>query len=451
MQALIMAGGRGTRISAISSGLPKALIPLNGVSALERQIACLRRQGITEITLATGYRGEEIARYFGDGSGVSPATGMPFGVQIRYFMEERPLGSGGALFQIRDSFRDDFLLLNGDLVFDVDLRRFAEFHRVHGGLATLFSHPNSHPYDSGLLETDSYGQVLNWFAREDPRPTFYHNQVNAGLHILSPTLLDQPPNGVDTSGNALVDLDRQILKPLAGTGRLFAYESPEYVRDMGTPERYRTVCEDLKRGIVAAKNRSLPQRAIFLDRDGVLNRHSGFIRTPAALELLADVPAAVRQINASAYLAIVVTNQPVIARGDATEAQLRKIHNKLETLLGQDGAYLDRIYYCPHHPDRGFPGEVPELKIDCSCRKPKAGMLLQAAEDFHLDLARCWMVGDDERDIAAGKRAGCKTALIESGQADKKQDFGQDVTVSSLLEFTKTILRAETSSKGGFL
>ena len=78
-------------------------------------------------------------------------------------------------------------------------------------------------------------------------------------------------------------------------------------------------------------------------------------------------------------------------------------------------------------------------------------MLLQAAEDFHLDLARCWMVGDDERDIAAGKRAGCKTALIESGQADKKQDFGQDVTVSSLLEFTKTILRAETSSKGGFL
>ena len=440
-----MAGGRGTRIASVSGGLPKPLIPLNGVPVLERQIACLRDQGISDMILTVGCQAEEIVRYFGDGSGISPATGTPFGVQIRYFVEDQPLGSGGALFHLRDMLRDDFFLLNGDLVFDVDFQRFAEFHRAHGGLATLFSHPNSHPYDSGLLETDSRGQVLRWLSREDPRPEYYRNQVNAGLHILSPALLDCLPDGADTS--APVDLDRQILKPLANTGRLFAYESPEYVRDMGTPERYRQVCEDLQSGIVAAKNLSRPQRAVFLDRDGVLNRHNGFIRTPDALELLPNVPEAVRQINHSGFLAIVATNQPVIARGEASAAQLREIHNKLETLLGREGAYLDRIYYCPHHPDRGFPGEVPELKIDCSCRKPKPGMLLQAAADFHLDLRRCWMAGDGERDIEAGRRAGCKTVLIDGG--DKKRDFGQDISVSSLWEFTETVLKAEGAPGGG--
>ena len=443
-----MAGGRGTRISAISGSLPKPLIPLNGVPVLERQIACLRRQGITDITLATGYRGEEIVRFFGDGSGVSPATGMLFGVHIHYFTEDQPLGSGGALFQLRDNLKDDFLLLNGDLIFDIDLRRFAEFHRIHGGLVTLFSHPNSHPYDSGLLETDTHGQVLRWLAKEDHRPEYYHNQVNAGLHMISPALLSVPPDGA-VSGNAAVDLDRQVLKPLAGTGKLFAYESPEYVRDMGTPERYGIVCEDLKRGIVAAKNLALPQRAVFLDRDGVLNRHIGFVRTPDGLELLPDVPKAVRQINDSGFLAIVATNQPVVARGEATAAQLREIHHKLETLLGQDGAYLDHIYFCPHHPDRGFPGEVPELKTNCACRKPKPGMLLQAAEEFHLDLSSCWMAGDGERDIQAGKRAGCKTALIDDGNTGERRDFGQDITVSSLLEFTETVLKTERLPGGG--
>lgn len=119
-------------------------------------------------------------------------------------------------------------------------------------------------------------------------------------------------------------------------------------------------------------------------------------------------------------MAIVVTNQPGIAQGRLTEATLQVIHHKMETLLGKEGAFVNRIYYCPHHPDKGFEGEVPELKIDCDCRKPKPGMLLQAAEDFNIDLSSSWMIGDDERDVGAGKNAGCHTALIGH------QDFGQD-------------------------
>ena len=148
------------------------------------------------------------------------------------------------------------------------------------------------------------------------------------------------------------------------------------------------------------------------------------------MELIPGVSEAVKTINQSGYLAVVVTNQPVIARGEVTEAGLNMIHNKMETLLGNDGAYLDAIYYCPHHPDKGFEGEIPELKMECSCRKPKPGLLIKAAEDLNIDLNRSWMVGDSESDIKAGKAAGCRTALIG------KDDYGQDLTTDSLMGFT---------------
>lgn len=115
-------------------------------------------------------------------------------------------------------------------------------------------------------------------------------------------------------------------------------------------------------------------------------------------------------------MAIVVTNQPVIARGETTYKELEEIHNKMETLLGQEGAYLDAIYFCPHHPHRGFEGEIPELKINCNCRKPKPGMLLKAAADFNIDLSHSYMIGDSDIDVQAGINAGCKAMKIEEGQ-----------------------------------
>ena len=283
---------------------------------------------------------------------------------------------------------------------------------------------------------------MKWLAKEDERPQWYRNRVNAGLHVVSPEIfgmVDIDPDEIGrTSENGKtvkVDLDRQLLKPLAGTGRMFCYDSPEYVKDMGTPERYAGVCRDFRDGKVRAKNLSNKQRAVFLDRDGTLNKYVGFLRDIDDFELLPGVAQAVRAVNDSGFLAIVVTNQPVIARGEVTEEQLKEIHNKLETLLGLEGAYLDAIYYCPHHPHKGFEGEIPELKFDCGCRKPKTGMLERAADDFNIDLSASWMVGDSENDIKCGLNAGCKTALIGSGS------FGQTVTAVSLREFTEEYLR----------
>jgi D-glycero-D-manno-heptose 1,7-bisphosphate phosphatase len=318
-----------------------------------------------------------------------------------------------------------------------------EFHKAHGALVTLFTHPNNHPYDSGLIIADRDCSVRGWLAKEDVRPEYYKNRVNAGLHVISPKVLDMVGIAVekigtvdDATGKTIkVDLDRQILKPLAGTGQMFCYDSPEYVKDMGTPERFHQAEADFIAGRVQAKNLSNKQKAVFLDRDGVINKYVGFLRNIDAFELLPGVAEAIKKINESGYLCIVVTNQPVIARGEVTVAELDEIHNKMETLLGLEGAYIDGLYYCPHHPHKGYEGEIAELKIDCDCRKPKPGMLLKAAEDFNINLAESWMVGDGENDVLAGKNAGCRTAFIKR----EETAAGADVTVNCLLEFVEKL------------
>lgn len=430
MKAVIMAGGRGTRLSSLTSEIPKPMVKIEGKPVLEHEIECLREQGFTDIIITVGYLGNIIMDYFGDGTGTSPVTNKPFGVNIDYYFEKTPIGNAGALFKIKDKLNSDFLLLNADSMFNIDFNKFVRFHKKHGGLATLFTHPNSHPYDSGLIIADENNSVTKWLAKEDERPEFYKNRVNAGIHIISPELLE---NEISTPK---IDLDRQILKPLAGSGKMFCYDSPEYVKDMGTPERYKLVCDDFKAGTVTGKNLKNKQKAVFLDRDGTINKYVGFLRNINDFELIGGVSDALEKINALGYLAIVVTNQPVIARGEVTFEQLGEIHNKMETLLGKDGAYVDAVYFCPHHPHKGYDGEVAELKIECECRKPKAGMIFKAAEDYNIDLENSWVVGDGENDIKAGLNAGCKTALI----SENSENYNQTVTVKSLKDFADRFL-----------
>ena len=430
MKVVIMAGGKGTRIRSIASDVPKPMIPLNGVPVLETEICSLREQGFKEIILTVGYLADKIIDYFGDGS--------QWGVTIEYFVEDSPIGNAGALFKL--GLNEDFLLINGDAVFDIDFNRMLDFHKKKGALVTLLTHPNSHPYDSGLIIADKSHRVEQWLNKEDKRPLWYKNRVNAGVHILSPKVLEMSDidanliGTIDCEGNFVkVDLDRDILKPLCATKQMYCYDSPEYVKDMGTPERFYQVEKDFKTGKIRGKNLRNKQKAVFLDRDGTINIYKGFLTDINEFELLPNVVEAIKIINSSGYLAIVVTNQPVVARGEVSFEQLEEIHKKMETLLGAQGAYIDGIYYCPHHPHKGYEGEIPELKINCECRKPKPGMLLEAAKDFNIDLEQSWMIGDSVNDVQAGMAAGCKTALIANSCLPSS--IAETNIVNSLLEF----------------
>ena len=406
-----MAGGKGTRIAAVRSDLPKPMIPVCGKPILEWQIENLKASGLTDIVLVIGHLGEVIKDYFGDGS--------RWNVTISYFIETQPLGTAGALFRMPE-LQEDFLLMSGDVMIDVDFHRFINFHKEHQALASLTVHPNNHPFDSSLIVTEilpaSNGgmpihtnRVVKWMNKEDER-LYYRNIVNAGIEMISPRLLEETRAKLPSLDK--VDLDRDVLKPAIESGKIYAYETSEYIKDMGTPERLVEVENDLLSGKIAAHNLSVKQKAVFLDRDGTINKTNGFLTDINDFELIEGAAEAIRQINKSGYLAVVVTNQPVIARGECSFEQLQDIHNKMETLLGREGAFIDGLFLCPHHTDKGFEGERIEYKLDCECRKPKAGLFVQAQRALNIDLSQSYMVGDSAIDIKAAENAGCKKALL---------------------------------------
>lgn len=462
MRAVIMAGGQGSRLKSISGDLPKPMVPVNGKPIIQYQIEHLRECGIRDITLIIGHLGDALRQYFGDGSA--------FDVQIDYFYEDVPMGTAGALFYLKERLGEDFLLLMGDLMLDVDFGRFMAFHKACKGSATLFVHPNAHPYDSDIIVTDTVGQLSEYdeahcgkqgtdstlpafsaeetrgvscrhalvtgvLGKKEERNTYYHNQVNAGIYALSPKV---PEMLTEPEAGKKLDLDRDVIRPLIAEREVYAYRSTEYVKDMGTPDRYEAVTQDLNDGIVSSRNLKNKQKCIFLDRDGTINKLNGFIKAPDEFELMEGAAAAIGRINRSEYLCIVITNQPVVARGECTFETLDTIHAKLETELGKAGAYIDGLYFCPHHKDRGFAGEVEALKFACSCRKPGPGMLLRAAQEYHIDLEHSWMIGDSMQDVGCGKAAGAKTVLL-SAECTSGEN-GADLVCGDLMSAVNAIL-----------
>jgi histidinol-phosphate phosphatase family protein len=185
-----------------------------------------------------------------------------------------------------------------------------------------------------------------------------------------------------------------------------------------------------------------PRRAVFLDRDGTINKEVEFLTHPDQLELEDHAAEAVARLNQAGYLAVVVTNQSVVARGDVTPAGLDRIHARLEQLLSLRRAHLDRIYACPHHPGRGSPGEVGKFTVVCDCRKPATGSIDAACREMAISRTDSWFVGDTTSDVETGRRAGLKTVLVRTGHAgrDGRFPFNPDYVVADLAAAVSWIL-----------
>ncbi len=431
MIGVITAGGKGTRLSSIAHDIPKPMVNIVDKPILQYQIECLKENGVNDIYILIGHLGNVIKDYFKDGS--------KFGVKISYIEEKEPLGSAGSLYFLKDIIKGDFIFVFGDLMIDVDFKRMIDFHKNHNATITLLSHPNSHPFDSDLIVTDNEDRVVDIDSKHNVRNYFYHNLVNSGVYVVSHQIFDK---FFKESGK--VDFEKDIVKNEIPYKDVYSYHSTEYVKDAGTPDRYYSVCDDVKTGIVKSKNLSKPQKCIFLDRDGTINKFKGLVRNIDDIELEDKAAEGLKNINKSEYLSIVITNQPVIARGEVTVNELDSFHNKIETLLGNEGAYYDDLFYCPHHPDKGFDGEVKELKIDCDCRKPKIGLIIKAKEKYNIDITKSFFVGDTTMDIQTGINAGMKTILVKTGNKglDGKYHVKPDYVVNDLSEIID-ILKGE--------
>jgi len=426
MKAVILAGGKGTRLGERTTHIPKPMIPLNGKPLLQYQVEWCAAQGFSEIILIVNHLSEPIKQHFGDGSA--------WNIPINYYQEAEPLGTTGGIKAIENQLRDDFLVLYGDVLFDIDWQRLWQFHREKQSEGTLVVHPNDHPYDSDLIEIDEEERVVAVHPKPHPEGLVYHNLVNAALYLFSPAILDHLPKGKKA------DFGKDIFPAVYPHLRLYAYNTSEYLKDMGTPDRLARVEADLQSGFVEARALRNPQKAIFLDRDGVINYDTDLIDNPDDFELYPGTEEAIAKINRSGRLAIVATNQSVVARNRTTIQGLGEIHKKMETRLGGAGAKLDAIYYCPHHPDKGYPGENPLYKIECHCRKPKPGMLTDAAERFNIDLKASYMIGDSERDVLAGQNAGCTTIGVRTGHGQRKSKVNPDFFMANLAEAVQFIL-----------
>ena len=427
-QAVIQAGGKGSRLGSLSEQRPKPLQLVHGKPVLEWQIEWCSASGIRRVLIVINHLGSQIEDW-------AQKVGKQYPeISIECVREEVPLGSAGILPELFDRIEPEFALLYGDVVFDLDFDRLCRFHWGHRGLASLVVHPNDHPFDSDLLECDDSGKVSAFHPKPHLEGADYQNLVNAAMYVFRKELIAHIPRAKAS------DFGKDVFQNLARQGLLYAYRTPEYLKDMGTPDRIERVSTDLASGKPSRRNLKAKQKAVFLDRDGVINIDTDLIRKPDELQIYPFAPDAIKRINRSDYLAIAATNQSVVARGLTDLEGLRHIHNRLERLLGQEGAFLDDLFFCPHHPDKGFEGERSEFKRDCACRKPKPGMLIDAAERYNIDLKHSWMVGDNERDVLAGRSAGCRTIGVRTGHGLKRSGIMPDLMAEDLAEAVHLVL-----------
>lgn len=429
-QAVILCGGRGTRLGNLTKAVPKPLLPVAGEVLLDRSIRLLARHGIERVLLIAGHLGDQIESHYSSGSFE--------GVAVEVFVEPEPLGTAGALPLVKDQLDEQFLLVYGDVFIDFDISRVRDAHqawRQKGALATLLSRPSDHPWDSHLIARDAEGWVEEFvFEQEEGR--LYENCGNVAIYALERAFVDFVPAGSSDFGR---DIFPAILKEGGRLGTV-DLEIGGFVRDMGTPDRLAVVEQYLARCKRAETARNSPQglKIALLDRDGTLNVEKGHLGKAAELELLPGVGEALRRLHEAHWRCVLITNQPGLARGEFTEGDLEEIHEVLNTEVENAGGKLEAIYYSPFHPETHHGEGVRELRRASDCRKPNSGMIFQAEEDLGFALGESVMIGDSWRDMKAGQGAGVRTFFL--GDQGEGESLGATWTGSGLAEAVDLLL-----------
>lgn len=386
-QAVILAGGRGSRLRPFTDTNPKPMVPINGRPFLEYLIEMLKENGIQEVVLLVGYLPEKIQEYFGNGS--------KFGIKIKYSytsFEDKSGNENESGIRIKNAehlLDDKFLLMYCDNYWPVNLKKMTDFYSNMGRLAMTTVYNNKDGFgeygkENNVSVSDD-GSVLKYDrTRKDPNL----NGVDIGFFILNKKIIDLIPKHNS-------HFEKEILPKLITENQLAAYQ---------TDHRYYFITN--KNTFQIAEKLLKPKKAVFLDRDGVINKkiNNDYVRNWKQFEFLPGAVEGLKFLCQNHFQTYIITNQRGISRGLMTEDDLNDIHQKMKQELKKHNVIINKIYYCPHG------------KGQCDCRKPKPGMLFKAANENYLDLPKTIFIGDSETDLQAGQAAGCKTILIKPGQ-----------------------------------
>ena len=417
MLAVIVAGGLGTRARQMTGDeTPKALLLIGGTPIIERQMTSLVANGVDRLIILAGHLGDVIESYL-------LAHPPPNGLEVTVRIEGDRLGTAGAVIDARTMIdEEDFLVIFGDLLFNYDFSTLITQHRNTNAAGTIVCRPNDHPATSDLVEIDEHSKIARLLSRKSRLLGDYRNLVPTGIYMLRRDDLYAFPKG------EILDFFQDYFPALLSRGdSLYACRSTSYIADIGTVAGRDAAERDLLSGRFDNLSPDKARPAIFFDIDGVLNEEipGHGILSPDLVRLIPGVAKALCGVNRSGFFAVGVTNRPQVAKGLLTYERLNSIFGRLEQKLAIEGAaFLDRIYFCPHHPEVGFAGEVPNLKIDCNCRKPKSGLLFQAFNELPIDRVRSSMIGDSWRDIVASNAAGIYAYGVRTGYGVRDSQFG---------------------------
>jgi HAD superfamily hydrolase (TIGR01662 family) len=393
MQIAILAGGLGTRSQ---SAIPKILSEINGKTLLEIQLDSIIKYFDDNQNLEVLYLLGEYSDLIVDK--IEKLKKVYLNIKLNYFLENNRLGTAGALSQSYDSLKDDFLLCFGDLLFDFDFSRFYKYSKAKKSLICSVVHPNTHSYDSDQVEFELGSKRVTKFLNKNEHGDMLSMAV-AGIHYFVKDVIPSKIDGKqDLSKDLLTDCTlRDDLK-----FRFYAYPTFEYIHDTGTPERLKSSSVDFSNGALNKRSRKSRKRALFLDKDNTLiqDQESNY-------KVDKDTAKAIADLNVKNVPVFVITNQPKIAKGSSIDF-VRHEFGEIAKKLEEENAIIDNWYLCPHHPDRGFIEEDRSNKLDCQCRKPNNGLLLQADFENNLDLENSFFVGDSIDDYKAAKRSGMK-------------------------------------------
>ena len=396
MKAIILCGGLGTRLRPLTDKIPKVMVPIGGKPLIEYHIQWLSGNGIKDIGVNLFHLPEAVSGFLGDGS--------KHGVRIYYSKQSALKGTAGDFLQFKEFIgKDRCLVIYGDNLFKMDLDKFIRFHEKKGGLASIALKKWEDPTSKGIVGLDKKGKIM-WFKEKPKLEEAVTDIGNAGIYILEPEIFDHIPEGVES------DFGRDIFPSAIGMKEeLYGYILDDYHADIGTPQ----VLESVQKEI----SDLLPKKAAFLDRDGVLDKKppehdyvkkfSEFHWNEGAFELI-------KGLKSRGYDVVIISNQRGVALKKMTKRFVDSLHARMKKEAKKAGADIDAFYYCPH--------DKPE---DCTCRKPKPGLLFRAAFDMSIDLGKSIMIGDSKSDMEAAKRAGCRGISVETDDLDIDRIFSE--------------------------